>query len=423
MELASDNCSSTSSSLTLRLNVVLTALGNAVYSGCQFGIFVVLAKLNLTEEAGRLAYALALTAPIFLFFQMQMRVLLASDATGEYAFSDYFMLRLETTSLAMLVTLALSMYVANSFQTLLIILGIGLSKYVEGLSDIFYGVAQAKERMDVISRSVAVRGMLFLLIICGSAYVSKTIVWGCLILPFGWAAVFFYHDKSCGKKLLGTDLPIFEMNAFRSSRLRELAALGLPLGLVMALAVLTSSTPRYYIQHFSGSVQLGIYASISYLAVAGRLLVGAIGNSATARLTLYWNLGNRRGFIILLIKMISFCWAIGVLGVAIAALAGKGLLRLLFNSDYSQYVDVMVWIMGGTIFAYMATTLGFALTVIRSLYVQAGTSILVLSVINLVCVLKVPVEGALGAAKAVFWGFVTQFTCFLIILVCRLRKA
>src|ERR1043166_3883519 len=81
----------------LRANFLWTLCGTLVYSGCQWGLLVVLAKLGNAEMVGQFALGLAITAPALMFSNLQLRSVLATDASGEYSFGDYLGLRLVMT--------------------------------------------------------------------------------------------------------------------------------------------------------------------------------------------------------------------------------------------------------------------------------------------------------------------------------------
>ena len=78
---------------SLRRNVAWTGLANAVYAGCQWAILVALAKAGSAEMVGQFALGLAVTAPVFMFANLQLRSLQATDAKEQYAFADYLGLR------------------------------------------------------------------------------------------------------------------------------------------------------------------------------------------------------------------------------------------------------------------------------------------------------------------------------------------
>src|SRR5690349_12465381 len=88
---------------SLRANVSWTLLGNVVYAACQWGMLVAFAKLGQAQMVGEYGLGLAITAPVFMFANLQLGSVLATDAAGASAFADYFGAR-ATTTVAALVT-------------------------------------------------------------------------------------------------------------------------------------------------------------------------------------------------------------------------------------------------------------------------------------------------------------------------------
>src|SRR4051812_45337492 len=89
--------------LSLKVNFIWTLAGNLIYAGCQWGMLVIIAKLGSAELVGQFALGLAITAPVLMFSNLQMRGIQATDAKREYSFGDYLGLRLLTTLLALLI--------------------------------------------------------------------------------------------------------------------------------------------------------------------------------------------------------------------------------------------------------------------------------------------------------------------------------
>ena len=75
--------------LSIQTNFAWSLIGNVGYAGCQWTMLVVIAKLGSAEMVGQFALALALTAPVMMFAQLQLRTLLATDARNEFQFLHY----------------------------------------------------------------------------------------------------------------------------------------------------------------------------------------------------------------------------------------------------------------------------------------------------------------------------------------------
>ena len=84
-------------------------LGNVGYAACQCAVLIVIAKLASAEAVGRFALALAVTAPLMIAASLQLRVVQATDARGDYPFAAYLGLRLAATALALVAVLAVAL--------------------------------------------------------------------------------------------------------------------------------------------------------------------------------------------------------------------------------------------------------------------------------------------------------------------------
>ena len=54
---------------------------------------MVLAKLGTPEMVGQFTLGLAITTPLIMFTNLQLRAVQATDASRQYKFGDYFALR------------------------------------------------------------------------------------------------------------------------------------------------------------------------------------------------------------------------------------------------------------------------------------------------------------------------------------------
>ena len=182
------------SPLSLRRNFVWNLLGNVVYAGAQWGLLVVLAKLTNPETVGRFALGLAVTTPIIVFSQLQLRGVQATDARSEYDFGHYLALRLATTAAALCVIAAVAGWGGYGRNAALVILAVGLSKAIESITDVVYGLLQRRERMDRIARSRIIKGILSLGVMGGVVWISGNLFFGVLALAATWGAVMATYD-------------------------------------------------------------------------------------------------------------------------------------------------------------------------------------------------------------------------------------
>ena len=94
---------SAAAGLSLGRNISWTLVGNLVYAASQWGMLILLARLATPQIVGQYALALAVSAPVFMALNLQLRGVQATDAAQDFRFGDYLRLRLITTVLALIV--------------------------------------------------------------------------------------------------------------------------------------------------------------------------------------------------------------------------------------------------------------------------------------------------------------------------------
>jgi O-antigen/teichoic acid export membrane protein len=397
--------------LTLRRNFSWTLIGNLVYAASQWGMLVVLAKLGNLEMVGQFTLGLAITAPIITFTNLQLRGLQATDALEQYSFGHYFGLRIISTGLALVIIGAIALFSGYPWTTALIILLIGISKSIEAISDVFYGLLQQHERMDRIAVSLMIKGPLSLLLLTLGIYFTGTLWWGILGLIVAWLLVLIISDVRSSVLLLRhlrttqrdrqttvSNLSYAMSPKWQPKVLLSLISLALPMGIVMLFVSLNVNIPRYFLEQRLGMEDLGIFAAISYLMVAGKLVVSSLAMSADARLAKYYASGNLSAFRNLLLKLLGIASILGGIGVLIALFAGREVLSILYKPEYGQRNDIFILVMVAALIDYLFAFLGHGMTAARYFRVQIPLLATVSLTSGLSSLFLIPILGMQGAA-------------------------
>jgi O-antigen/teichoic acid export membrane protein len=368
--------------LTLRRNFSWTFVGNLVYAGSQWGMLVVLAKLGSPEMVGQFTLGLAVTAPVVMFTNLQLRGIQATDARNQYIFSDYLGLRLIMIGLALLLIAGIAFTAGYRWETKLVILLMGLAKAFESISDVFYGLLQQYEQMDRIAMSLMIKGPLSLIALGSGVYLTGSVLWGVVGLAVAWALILVGYDARNGTLTLKA---IFQSRSiafdykdwqdvlrphWKIKTLIKLAWFALPLGLVMMLISLNTNIPRYFVERYLGERELGIFAAMTYFQVVGTMVVSALGQAASPRLAQYYADGKDQAFRKLLLKLVGIAALLGGTAVLLVLIAGRQILTLVYGSEYANYSDLFAWLMVAAGLGYIASILGYAATAMRRIRYQ-----------------------------------------------------
>jgi O-antigen/teichoic acid export membrane protein len=412
---------SESGSLPLRVNFSWTLTGSIVYGACQWGVLIVLARLGSPEVVGRFALALAVTAPVLMLTNLHLRAVQATDARRLYAFSEYLGLRVVSNIAALVIVAGIVLVVDYAREVTLVVAAVAVAKVIESTSDVFHGLLQQRERMDRIAKSRIMRGSLSLLAIAVVYWASGSLPMAVGAFALVWLVVLVTYDLRSGALILdrtpsgpwGAKL----RPAFDPARLWRLAWLAAPLGFVMLLISLTTNIPRYFLEHHVGTRELGVFAAMSYLVIAGSMVVNALGQAASPRLAKLYSAGSRAGFVQLLSRLVAVGVVVGVAGIVGSLVAGRLVLDLLYGSEYAARSDVFVLVMVAGAVLYTASLLGYGMTAARKFRSQAPLFLVVTAVIVIACMTLIPQFQLRGAAVALIAGAVVQLAGSLIIIV------
>lgn len=421
--------------LTLRMNFIWTLTGNVIYTACQWGILVVLAKLGTSQMVGEFALALAITAPIIIGTGLSLRSVQATDAASEYRFGDYLLLRLLTTAFAGLLIAGTVYFSRYPWHAAAVIMAVGLAKGVESVSEIFYGVLQQHERMDRIALSMIIKGLLSLGVVVGATYLFGDLLPGACSLAAVWTLILLFYDIPSGASVLyvskevgsigrlsaGADLPRRLQLRWRPRALVMLTLLALPVGIVMALISFNANIPRYFIEHHLGTRELGIFAALAYPLAAGTTVIGALGQSATPRLARHYADGDYRAFVSLIRRLLGFGLVVGVAGVLLIWLAGQPLLTLLYRPEYSSHAETFLWLGIAAGIGYVGSLMGFGMTAARHLRSQLPIFLVATVVTAAGCAVLVPWHQLVGAAGAMILSAICQTAGSAAVIVRALR--
>lgn len=398
---------------TLRTNFLWNAAGSGTFSLCQWGILVVFAKLGSATLVGQLVYGLALTVPLFVA-GLQLRSIQATDADNRYALGQYLGLRALTTVVALLVAvLAAAVLWAAGNPAALIILLWALSKAVDAGSDALYGLFQQYERMDYVGVSLILRGVLAVAGVAVLFRASRSAPLALVGLVVGWSAVFILFDVPMARILLrqrvrsayssgtiaDTLRPVFDR--------RQLAPLCLeaaPLGVVAFLLAIQVQVPRYVVEGFLHTRELGFFSAAAYLTFVGAMLVNALGSPACVRLAQFHVAGGHSAFRQLMTRLLLVALALGVAGILVSACAGGRILALLYTHEYSRMAGVLTMLCAGSALSYIASFLGYGMTALRRFRIQVPIFAAVVLITLLSCYCLTVRYGVMGTAAGILIG-------------------
>lgn len=415
----------------LSRTVAWTLSGNLIFAATQWGMLVLLARLGNRSDLGLYTLGLAITTPVFLLLSLQLRGAQATEPqSSPYRFGHYFTLRAGLSALALLLCLGYALVRATMSDTgagtvtsnaaLAPVIGwLALAKLLDSLSDVCYGHWQAQGRLPEVARSLILRGALSVGLLGAAFALTRQASWAAAGTAAGYLIAWLAYDLPRTRRGAAGErwwLPVWPT-------LRSLTRLTWPLGVAVGLIALNASLPRYFLAHERGVAAVGLFSALSYVTVAGSMVVTALGQAATTPLARLVEAGETGAFRSLLGRLLLGGVGIGVAGVLGAALLGGPLLRLLYGPPYAAEAPLFVLLMAAAGLSYVASFAGFGMTALRQFRAQVPLFLATTLSLLLSCWLWIPVAGLSGAAWALALSAAVQLLGSLWVVARALHRA
>ena len=403
---------------SLRVSFAWALTGNGFYAASQWAAIAMLARLGDPAVVGQFALGLAITSPLVTCTNLQLRTVQATATGGRFCLGHYVTLRLLGTTAFLLAVAIVAAGAGYRGATLAALGAVAALRAADALSDVLYGYLHAQERFDRIAQSQILKAAASL------AAMWLTIRWtgscraGIVALAVASWLTLAVVDRAIVARIRGPQ-PWFP--PWRGSRILELFETSLPLGLTLLLVSLNANLPRYFLEHYRGVEQVGVFSALAYVTISANLFVMALGQAAAPRMA-QASTTNRRLFVRWSVRLFTVAAAVGGLGLAVAVVAGRPLLQLLYGAPYAQEQRVFVWLMFSGLVSYLSSAAGYSLTSARYFRAQFPILLVVCAVTAAACALLVPSQGLVGAAVAQAGGYGVQLGCSLAYLIWTLRR-
>ncbi len=388
---------------SLRHNFSWTFMGNLVYATSLWVILSLLTKVGDTGTVGRFSLASVIATPIIMFSNLQLRALLTTDARGDYTLSDYVGLRLMALPVGLAIVLVVAIWGYSGGQILVIGL-VGLARVVESCSDILYGYAQKRERLDLVARSMIIKGVATVAVAGGTYALTLSLPAAMAALVVAWLVPLLVYDLPKCRQLAGEVEGDCLRPAWRWTHLRSLVWTALPMGVVMLLIQLRNTIPRTILEAHYSENELGIFAALAYLVIVGTTVTLALAQSSLARLSVYYAEGLARPFRRTVGKLVLIGVGLGVAAVLVAWLLGAPILNLIYEEEYGDHADLLVLIMAAGGILFLANLLGAPATATRSFRGQMVVHLVNVAVLYGLGSALIPRLGMVGAAWTMLGG-------------------
>ncbi|UQF71506.1 hypothetical protein M2901_02385 [Vagococcus lutrae] len=393
-----------------KIKSISLIMGNLIFAASQFIMLSLVAKNYNKIELGYFTLSLSITAPIFMFLQMNYRTIYATSKEGQISFKKLSKMTLVQSFFALIISCVITLILYNDLILVYIVCCIGLSKLVEGNQEVIYGKYQKNGDIYSIALSKGLRGLLSIFVTILNIYIFKqNIIITSLSYFIAWLLTFLIVDF---KTIL-----LDEVRVLAGLSIKNVLKMGIPLGLTVFLDSLIVNSPRYYVSLYIGVREVGYFSSLLYFMNLGQIIVTSVIQTYISDLSRYIDT-SFRNYLNLKRKLLVMSILIGSVVILIPLFFSNILLPLVFDSSFLQYKTEFVLIMIAAAIWYIAGIYYACILATRKFQKQSVIFLSTFIVMQSLLKILVPVYGVRGACFSLILAYLFR----LVISMAMLRN-
>lgn len=392
---------------SVRGTAMALLLANIFYGACQWLLMVVLLRTCQDVETGRFARGLAISGPIMMCTSLQLRTLLATDASHEYRWIDYLCARIAMIMASSLAVITICFVAGYGWVDSQVILLVTLVKAVESIGNLIYGYFQNADQTRQVATSMVVKGVAMVLgATLGGWWTTRA--WGavtgmlvattCATFLFDWR---WFKMMGSSQGLRTTNTTTMSVDRFCWRPTMRLLGMGIVPGVIVGLNSLSVNIPRYFIDAIMGTVPLGIFTGLASMMRLGSYVELALVQATQTRLSQLARDGHRAAYRGMLLRIAIAALIVGLGLTCTTWLAGDWIIGVTFSANFAQHTNALVVLMLAGAIGNVAGVLKGATDASRRYKVQLPILIGSLVTACLGAAAMIPAWGLLGAAWSV----------------------
>lgn len=340
-------------------NVIWSVIGIGFNTIISLFFTIIIARINTTDDVGNFTYAFFLAVTLYGLGSFGGRVYQVTDTKGEFDDNDYVGFRV-ISSIVMIV-LALAFIAVNRYYLYksIIILLLVLFKFIESISDVYFGIMQKDNKLHHVGKSMTAKALIGIAGFCVVDLLTKNLVFAILSVVIVNLVVFMFYDLSIVKKIRKV------VPNFKTEKMKVLFASCFNFCAFTFLCSFIINFPRYAIDKYGTTSMQAVFSYVIMPATVISLFGQFILQPVLVNLSNLYNEGDMQGFSKLIKKCIILLVGFTIICEIGAYILGIPVLSLVYSMDLTEYKGALLLTILGALFSTIASVLSVALTTMR----------------------------------------------------------
>ena len=363
-------------------------------------LLMIVSRFLSTSDSDVYAYAYSVGNLLVVIGLFQVRNFQATDIGEKYSFSNYFLARFLTSVLMTIATIFFLLFMNFDKNKSQVIFFVTIYRLSDAISDLFQGLFQQRERLDIAGKSLTYRNLLIFFIFTLSVHLTGDLLCSLkLVCIISYAFIFFFDMRISRsfEKIIVTET--FQKNEFL--KVIQLLKESFPLFLNGFLIIYIYNQPKYSLDFLGsvGKIQVGAQTIFNILFMPAFVmnLMMLFFRPLITEMAVYISHDQLSHFKNLQKRLFLCLGILSLLVILGSSLFGISILEILYGEDLQNYWLTLLIIMIGGAVGSFATAIDNILTAMRQqkyLLIPYGGAFIVSQIITNTLVENLEILGA-----------------------------
>lgn len=365
-------------------------LGSLCNAASSVILLMIVNRVSGETDGGIFSIAFATAQLMLTIGNFEMRPYQSTDIKQKFKFKDYLTFRIITCIIMMISTILYIMYKGYSGQVAIVTLLLCIYKMIDSVSDVFQGLFQQRERLDMSGKTLAIRVTLSTLGFVVAMFMTKNLVVAsvtAVIISILW---FIVYDLLNVKMFDKIEISLNWENMIGIFK----ECLPLFIGSFMLMYIINS--PKYAIDKYMDLQSQNAFSIIFMPASVINLFSIFVFRPLLTTLSSYW-IDNKYNKFAKICKFLIGWIVILTIGASfVAYFIGIPVLNWFYHTDLNLRTELIIVLIGGG-FSALSTILYYMVTVMRKQYTLLIGYIISFGISLIICPVLVKNYGMFGA--------------------------
>ncbi len=399
----------------LKKNFIWNTIGVMTFSLTSLLYTIILMRFSTLKMTGIFSFGFTLACTTTSLAALGGRTYQVTDVKNELSPFTYIISKIftvSTVSICILIFLLLRNY---SFEKFIVVFLLCIFKYLEELSDVYYGIMQKADKLYYVGIIQFIKSIVNIIVFLLTIILCKNLIVSVVSIVMINLLFLLIFETPVARKLNRWNHLTDKHQIIKYFKVNTMICI------FTFLTMCLSNAPKYAIDVYLTDEIQAVFGIIIMPATVMILVCNFIMNPILIEIANLYNDKKVNDILKLFTKIILTIFLIGILGLIVTYFLGISFLNIIYSSNFNIYkLELMIIILGSIFYAISSICSSF-LTSIREISIQLYMNLILTLLAFIISFLLVKVLGITGGAISYLVVMFIRMLCYMIITLSKLR--